>query len=183
MLNLSQAVVDNLSLEGRLEVAAHALNAANATVRDLAEQLVGAKVLLRATSAALSTSRGLVDQLMIQVKEQAADVRTLRRALADTDRIIASKARTIEHQAAQLDKLQVETAQAQCAVRGYPQMVDMLVLNQMWAPLLGDRAAEIDQLIRQGGRSILPAIKQVRSCTGFTLVLCRVLVKKRAEYL
>ena len=183
MLNLSQAVVDNLSQDTQLTVADYALNAAQATITDLVEQLAGARVLLRTTSASLRVSQSHVDQLMTQVKEQAATIRGLNEALVNADHILANKARTIDRQAKQLDTLQVETTQAQCAVRGYPQMVDMLVLDQMWAPLLGDRAAKIDQLIRQGGRSILPAIKLVRSCTGFTIVLCRTLVKKRAEYL
>jgi hypothetical protein len=183
MLNLSQAVVDNLSQDTQLTVADYALNAAQATITDLVEQLAGARVLLRATRDALRSSSSQVDQLVDMVHGQKAEIAALRRAVADTDSIIANKARTIDRQARQLDKLQVETTQAQCAVRGYPQMVDMLVLDQMWAPLLGDRAAKIDQLIRQGGRSILPAIKLVRSCTGFNLVLCRALVKKRAEYL
>ena len=105
MLNLSQTVVDNLSQDGQLEVAKHALNAAQATIRDLAEQLVGAKVLMRAEDAALRVSQSHVDQLLAQVKEQAADIRVLREALADTDRIIASKSRTVQRQVAALQKL------------------------------------------------------------------------------
>ena len=183
MLNLSQDIVDNLSPEGRLEVAAHALGAADATIHDLAEQLTGAKVLLRATKAALRVSQAHVDQLLGQVKEQATTIRRLHDTLGVKDQIVAGKLRTIEIQAHQLDKLQMETTQAQCAARGRFQMINMLVLDAMWEPMLGDHAAEIDYYIRQGDECLATAIRQLRATTGYNLVLCRTLVEKRAKYL
>ena len=183
MLNLSQTVVDNLSPDGQLEVARHALNAAQATIRDLAEQLVGAKVLMRAEDAALRVSQSHVDQLLAQVKEQAADIKSLRRALADTDSILASKARTIQRQAAQLDKLQVETTKAQSAARGHDQMIDLLAgSHRVWDAMVGTHwSAEVDDDILAG--QTVAAIKRIKSETGFSVSVCRALIQKRAEYL
>jgi hypothetical protein len=183
MLNISQEAADNLSPDAQVAVAGFALNAANATIQDLADQLAGARVLLRAKQAALRVADGQVSQLVRQVKEQAATIRLLKRTVCSKNAVAADQKHKIEIQGHQLDKLMAESAVAQAAIRGYPLMVNMLVLDAMWEPLLGDHAAEIDMHIRNGGEELITAIRQIRAATGFNTLLCKDLVQMRAEYL
>ena len=184
MLNLSQTVVDNLSPEGRLEVAAHALSAADATIRDLAEQLLGSKVLLRATNAALRSSQAHVDQLLEQVKEQATTIRGLNADLIRAKGVTVLQQDTIDRKAQEIRDIHqaIGTSSARCLAKGYHQAIDLLTENRMWDILVGTAwSAEIDDDILAGRK--VRAIKRVRAQTGFTLLLCKNLVEERAQCL